>query len=73
MWFDVLKWLSEQDDATTVAELQAQLDLIIKSVNGLWSTVMTVQIVYGILVAALFVYILLVDRRLKKIEEALLK
>ena len=67
-WFSIIKWLSEQEDATTVAELQHRLELVIKYIkfqdNCIWIVIWLIFIV--LLFNAFYM-----EHRLKKLEKAL--
>ena len=67
-WFSIIKWLSEQEDATTVAELQQRLELVIKYIkfqnNCIWIVIWLIFIV--LLFNAFYM-----QYRLKKLEKAL--
>ena len=67
-WFSIIKWLSEQEDATTVAQLQQRLDLVIKYIkfqdNCIW---IVIWLIFIVLLFSAFYY----DSRLKKLEKAL--
>ena len=73
MWFDILKWLSEQEDATTVAELQERLDQLAQFVvtTSKYPFIAIVSVLFALVV--LMCYTIGLEKRIKKLEAALLK
>ena len=70
---DLLKWLSEQEDATTVAELQWQVDGLIQIGKQDALVQMVLAIISGIAVIALCLWVYTLEKRIKKLEAALLE
>jgi len=71
MWFDLLKWLSEQENATTVADLQMQVDALIQiGKQDIWlHLVIMIAVFFALLV--LMWYAIGLEKRIKKLEAAL--
>jgi len=73
MWFDLLKWLSEQEDATTVAELQERLEQLtqftVTAVYYPFYAIVPILIALGV---SLW-YTIGLEKRIKKLEAALLE
>lgn len=72
MWFD-LKWLSEQGDATTVAELQQQVDVLVRigKQDAIYQIVFIVIATIVVLVLVWWIHAL--DKKVDKLESALLE
>jgi hypothetical protein len=72
MWFEVLNWLSEQEDATTVAELQEQVDALIRlgRQDAIYQVVLIIA--WMIVVLAFIWWLHGQDRKIRRLE-ALLK
>lgn len=67
-WLELLKWLDQQDNATTVAELQQQINMIIKiSRQDVWFNCI-MWIVLAVIVLAVAWYAAAIDKKLKKLE-----
>ena len=73
MWFDLLKFITEQEDATTVAELQERLEQLAQFTGKVVDY--TFLAIVSILIA-LFVlmwYTIGLEKRIKKLEASLLE
>jgi len=73
MWFDLLKWLSEQQDATTVPELQRQVDALIKIGKTDTIVQMIMVLVWAGTGIVLAWYANSLEKRIKKLEAGLLE
>ena len=73
MWFDLLKFLYEQQDATTVAELQRQVNAL----SGYVEHCVYERIFLFIMLAVVAIFycwwVSALEKRIKKLEAALLK
>lgn len=71
MWFDLLKWLSEQEDATTIAELQRQIDVLVRigKMDNIVQVVLV--IVFSVAVITLSWWVNSLEKRIKKLEASL--
>ena len=73
MWLDLLKWLSEQEDATTVAELQRQVNALKEYVEHCLYERIFIIIMLAVVAIFYCWWVSRLEKRIKKLEAALLE
>lgn len=75
MWFDLLKFITEQEDATTVAELQRQVNALVEVLVENSKTDMLIFwlniLLLVVIVISLLWYVNSLEKRIKMLEAAL--